>query len=278
MVRRQVDVTATADGRTPPDPPPAPWEGTAYARYAGHHRSADDWFLDTYHPTRGDVVIDLGCGSGEFTARLAALVPEGAVLGVEPDASMVATAARHQAPNLGFVRCLAEAVDDIVAPGAADLVVSRAMLHWLPPRRHPRLFTAIAGVLRPGGVLHLESGGAGNIPKVLTLLESLADRHHLPAPPPMPETGLVLEAVEASGLEVGVDGVRTVAQRRRFSREDLQGMLRWQATTVLTRHADPSTAEALRDEAVARVDELVRHDGSFDQTFVRLEILARRPG
>ena len=43
----------------------------------------DEWFLARHRPRPSDVVVDLGCGSGEFSARLATLVPEGRVIGVD---------------------------------------------------------------------------------------------------------------------------------------------------------------------------------------------------
>ena len=63
----------------------ARWSGSAYAETAGHHRSLDAWFLERHEPAPSDTVVDLGSGTGEFTARLAALVPDGRVIGIEPD-------------------------------------------------------------------------------------------------------------------------------------------------------------------------------------------------
>lgn len=258
--------------------PRARWSGSDYARHAGHYRAADDWFLDRHPPADTDVVVDLGCGSGEFTARLASLVPAGRVVGLDQDGSMLASARRHHAaPNLEFVEAPAETLDEVVGHGSADLVVSRAMLHWLPPSLYPRLFAAVLAVLRPGGWFHLESGGAGNVARLTRLLDDIAARHGLPPAPPFPDTGLVFEQVEAAGFEIPAEGVRTVAQRRPFTSEQIAELLRTQGTVVLTRHVQGGAADGLVQEAVAAAGQLRRHDGSFDQTFVRLEVLARKP-
>ena len=256
---------------------PARWEGAAYSRHSGHHRSVDDWFLARHRPADGEVVVDLGCGSGEFTAKVAALVPHGRVIGVDPSASMLEVARQHAAPHLTFVESAAEAVDEVVEAGSVDVVLSRAMLHWLPQDRHPRLFGAIRTVLRPGGVVHVEGGGPGNIPRILPLLRDVAQRHDLPGPPPFPDPGTELEVVEAAGFDLSDGGVGTVAQRRAFTREELVDFLRSQATLVLTRHAPPEVAGGIVAEVVDGIDRLRRHDGTYDQTFVRLEVLARRP-
>src|SRR4051812_44290681 len=94
------------------------WEGRPYAAASAHHRAQDEWFLDRHRPAPDDRVVDVGCGSGEFTALLAGLVPGGSVLGVEPDASMVEAARRHRAPNLSFVQARAQELDDIVDGGS----------------------------------------------------------------------------------------------------------------------------------------------------------------
>lgn len=90
------------------------WSGRAYAAESAHHRSYDDWFLDRLPPAPDDVVIDLGCGSGELTARLAEIVNGGRVIGVEPDGSMLEAAHRHAAPNLEFVQASAEEFDSSI--------------------------------------------------------------------------------------------------------------------------------------------------------------------
>jgi SAM-dependent methyltransferase len=258
--------------------PSAQWHGEAYARSSGHHRSADDWFLRRHTPDPNDVVVDLGCGSGEFTARLAAIVPEGRVIGIDADPSMLESASRHQAPNLSFVRADAEDLSRVVSPGSVDAVVSRAMLHWIPASAHARLYTAVFRTLRPGGVFHLEAGGPGNIAGLVALLDDLAVRHGLPALPPFPDPGRAFDLIEAAGFDVDEQSARTVAMRRHFTRQQLVGLVRTQAALVLTRHLDARQGQAIVNEAIAAVDRVRRADRSWDQTFVRLEIFVRRPG
>ncbi len=257
--------------------PPAHWRGADYARTSAHHRAADDWFLRRHAPRERDVVVDLGCGSGEFTAWLAALAPRGHVTGVDPDASMLEAARRHTAVNLSFVQAAAQDIDRVVQPESVDLIVSRAMLHWLPPEQHLGLYAAAVRVLRPGAVFHLEAGAPGNIAAIIALLEELAARYGVPPPPRFPDPGRALELLEAAGFEISDDSVHTVAMRRTFTREQLAGMLSSQAVLVLTRHTEPDRARAITDEALGAIDRLRRHDGSWDQTFVRLELLVRRP-
>ncbi|HEX2381627.1 MAG TPA: hypothetical protein VHI95_03250, partial [Acidimicrobiales bacterium] len=59
----------------------ASWNGGLYAANTEHHRRYDDDFLATLALRSVDRVLDVGCGSGDFTAKVAALVPEGHVVG-----------------------------------------------------------------------------------------------------------------------------------------------------------------------------------------------------
>jgi hypothetical protein len=151
------------------------------------------------------------------------------------------------------------------------------MLHWLPISRYPRCFQAVFRILRPGGWFHSESAGAGNVAAMVKLLDETASANGLPPTPPFPDAGTVFDMVEAAGFAIPEDGVRTVAQRRPFNREGLVGLLRTQAGLAITRHAPDDAAEELLNAVVAKVDQLRRSDGSYDQTFVRLEILTYRP-
>jgi ubiquinone/menaquinone biosynthesis C-methylase UbiE len=256
----------------------AGWHGAAYEAQAVHHRRLDEWFLDRHRPEAGDLVVDAGCGAGDFTRHLAGLVPAGRVVGVEPDESMLAAARTKQAANLEFRAGTLQELDAVCDPGSADLVVSRAVFHWLPLADYPRAYAAIHRVLRPGGVLRAESGGAGNVARVAEVLDDLAARHGLPpATVSFPDAGTALELLEHVGFDVPEGGVTTVAQRRPFDREALRGFLHTQAALAYVGGAEPGLRAAFLADVDAALDRLRRADGTHDQTFVRLDVLARRP-
>jgi trans-aconitate methyltransferase len=255
------------------------WSGDEYADAADHHRTYDDWFLDALAPAPTDVVVDAGCGSGEFTARLAALASQGSVIGVEPDPSMLARAEANAAPNLEFRAGRIQDLDEVCGTEVADLVVSRAVLHWIPLDDHDACFGAVRRVLKPGGWFHAEAGGAGNVAAVEALLDDIAGGLGLgTASVVFPDPGSVLERLEQVGFHVADGNVSTVAQRRSFDRATLDGFLRTQAALAYLAGADADTRDRFLAEIDERAEELRRHDGTFDQTFVRLHILARRPG
>lgn len=190
---------------------------------------------------------------------------------------LIQEAQRRSGENLRFVQAPAQRLDEVVDQASADLVVSRAMLHWLPLSQYQGVFEGILRLLRPGGWFHSESAGAGNLAVVDELLRDVAAEFELPPPPPFPHAGVVFEQVESAGFALPDEAVKTVAQRRTFSREQLVAFLRSQAAVAITRDAPADLTQVLRDALADGVDRLRRHDGTYDQTFVRLEILVRRP-
>lgn len=255
------------------------WHGETYAPHAAHHRALDAWFLDRHPPRPGDHVVDAGCGTGEFTARLADAVGHGRVTGVDPDRSMLEVAERQARAGLEFRRGRLQELDAVCGPGWADLVVSRATFHWIPLEEYPACYAAVWRTLAPGGWFHAESGGAGNVGRVAQLMDAVAaDRGLAPTTVTFPDPGTVLELLEQAGFVVGAGGAGTVAQRRAFDADALEGFVRTQAAVAYLPGADRAAHEAFVAEVVGRLDELRRHDGTYDQTFVRLDVLAQRPG
>ncbi len=126
-------------------------------------------------PTPGERILDLGCGTGHLTAKIA---ESGAtVLGVDSAPSMVEQA-RQNYPALRFE--LADA-RDLPYHEEFDAVVSNAVLHWVrPPEK------AIEGVwraLKPGTRFVAEFGGKGNIALVLDAIRSALDQVQPSTPP-----------------------------------------------------------------------------------------------
>jgi trans-aconitate 2-methyltransferase len=94
-------------------------------------------------------IVDLGCGTGEQTAGLAARFPAARVLGVDSSPEMLARAREHGAPSLRF-----EERNIFDLKGEFDLIYSNAALQWLPD--HAALLARLWASLRPGGVLAVQ--------------------------------------------------------------------------------------------------------------------------
>ncbi|MGI8663046.1 MAG: class I SAM-dependent methyltransferase [Acidimicrobiales bacterium] len=256
----------------------APWDGALYAANTAHHRRYDAEFIATLPLRPTDRVLDIGCGSGDFTATIAALVPDGEVVGLEPQPSLVAEAMARAATNQSFITAPAQQLTTLVARRSFDIAYSRAVLHWIPATDHAGIYAAAAGVLRPGGALRIECGGGDNVREIVAFLDELASPFGASGNPwAFGHAGAVLDIVGEVGLSVEGGWVRTVAQRRAFDRDSMLGWLRSQAIQAYEQRMAAGDRAAFQAEVEARVDELRRRDGTYDLTFVRLDLLAFVP-
>jgi len=94
-------------------------------------------------------VIDLGCGTGELTRRLADHLPETDVLGIDSSPEMLERAASQARPGLRFALC---SVAD--AAGEWDLVFSHAVIQWIDD--HASLIPRLLSLVSPGGQLAVQ--------------------------------------------------------------------------------------------------------------------------
>jgi SAM-dependent methyltransferase len=111
------------------------------------------YFLDLAAIEPGDVVLDLGSGSGTdaFLAALAA--GDGTVIGIDMTDEQLAKANRLAEDagidNVEFRKGLIE--DPEVDPGSVDCVISNGVVNLSPDK--PAVFAGAARALRPGGRL-----------------------------------------------------------------------------------------------------------------------------
>jgi hypothetical protein len=86
--------------------------------------------------------------------------------------------------------------------------------------------------------------------------------------------GAYLDLVLEACYSVGDKGfVRTVGQRRSFDRDEILGWMESQAVAAYEVGFDQAARDAFRAEVRLRIDELRRADGSYDITYVRLDVL-----
>jgi SAM-dependent methyltransferase len=122
--------------------------------------------LELLEPRAHERILDLGCGDGVLTRRLADLGCE--VIGVDASPGMIAAAL---ARGLDARVLDAHELDEFER---FDAVFTNAALHWMrdPDRVVARVFRA----LRPGGRFVGECGADGNVATLVVALETALAR------------------------------------------------------------------------------------------------------
>jgi len=123
-----------------------PWDPERYEQFKKERFAPFDDLLRLVRVRDGLRAIDLGCGTGELTRRLADALPGSDVTGIDSSAEMLERAAEFARPGLRFEQ---RAIEEL--RGAWDLIFSNAALQWVPD--HERIFPTLFGMVRPGGQL-----------------------------------------------------------------------------------------------------------------------------
>ncbi len=243
------------------------WDAATYDRISDMQLETGRDFL-AHVELRGDeVAIDAGCGTGRITELLIDRLPRGRVIGVDGSAAMIEQARERLGPEIELI------VSDLLEldpPEPVDLVFSTATFHWLAD--HDRLYAAVYGWLKPGGMLAAQLGGKGNVQEMIEPVIRIAAEQpfaeHLRGvedpwnfPPPeqtagqLERAGFVDVRIETEERTFEFDEPRTfqrtvglVVHLDRLPEELREPFL----DTVLAELRDPSTAHFVRTNLFAR--------------------------
>ncbi|MBP5974315.1 methyltransferase domain-containing protein [Brasilonema sp. CT11] len=118
--------------------------------------------VELLSPKPGECILDLGCGTGHLTHKIASLGVE--VIGIDSASTMIEQA-RKNYPQLDF-----DVVDAKILPYIEkfDSVFSNAVLHWI--KEAEEVVVGINKALKPGGRFVAEFGGKGNVNAIVSAL------------------------------------------------------------------------------------------------------------
>lgn len=134
-----------------------PWNPDQYHKFQAQRAAPFEDLLRMLSVRQNLRVIDLGCGTGELTARLADALPGSDVLGIDASAQMLAKAQPHTRPGLRF-----EQADIATIEGEWDLIFSHAAIQWVDD--HAALIPHLWRLVAPGGQIAIQQPANHNHP------------------------------------------------------------------------------------------------------------------
>jgi len=118
-------------------------------------------------PRPGDVIADVGCGTGSLAVLLSRVEPRAQVIGLDPDQEVLAVA-RDKADAAGVTVdwrvSMGDALLDSLGADSVDTVVSSLVLHQCPLPMKRAILSAMYEVLKPGGKVVIADFGLQRTP------------------------------------------------------------------------------------------------------------------
>src|SRR6185503_12745676 len=112
-----------------------------------HNQHYSDFLLRQLHPDC-QAALEIGCGKGEFSRRLAERSSHVLALDLSPEMIRIARANSADTPNIEFQ--IADVMTYDLPAAGFDCIASIATLHHLPL---PEILGKMKAALKPGGVL-----------------------------------------------------------------------------------------------------------------------------
>jgi trans-aconitate 2-methyltransferase len=223
-------------------------------------------------------ILDLGCGDGVLTAKLAQLVQGGRVVGIDSSRNMIAAAQVLADDRIAF-RCFD--INDLDYDAEFDLVFSNATLHWV--KDHRSLLNNVYRALRPGGACRFNFAADGNCSHFNGVVRELMRE---------PRYEQFFVTFEWPWFMPSLDEYESLFDGGPFCEHRVWGenadrrfpnapaMTAWMDQPSLVpflRCLDDPEKQSFRDATVERMLELTMQlDGTQFETFRRINVLAKR--
>ena len=174
------------------------WDAELYEARHGFVWRLGEGVVEFLNPRAGERILDLGCGTGQLTQKIAESGAD--VVGLDASPDMIGQA-RQNYPRLRFMLADAAALQ---FENEFDAVFSNAALHWmLDPSG---VVAGVARALKTGGRFVAEFGGNGNIRILVGAIEKVVAKYHGGQVPEkrtyFPAVGEYAALLEAHNLEV----------------------------------------------------------------------------
>jgi trans-aconitate methyltransferase len=243
------------------------WDPEIYARNARFVSDLGSPVVELLAPKRGERILDLGCGDGVLTKKLADLGCE--VVAVDSSVPQI-----EAARKLGL-NAHAMSAEDLPYKEEFDAVFSNAVLHWI--KRADLMIAGVYRSLRPSGRFVAECGGRGCVHKIRTALVQALDRRGFDGesrvPWYFPTPGDYATRLERAGFRV--DSIALIPRPTPLP-GDIIGYLETFALDFFQGFSDESRSGYLQEVRMVLEPQLRDASGTWVADYVRLRFAATK--
>lgn len=241
------------------------WNAADYQATGSFVPTLGEPLLDSLVPGLGMRILDVGCGDGALTLKIAQSGAE--VVGIDASESMVKAACTRG------LKAHCVSAYDMAFDGEFDAAFSNAALHWMT-EDPAKVLQNIARALKPGGRFVAEMGGEGNIHHIreaerVALQNRQLDLNVL-APKFFPSAEMYKTMLETAGFEVLQ--MPLFARKTRLP-DGVAGWLKVFSTGVLSALAEEDVPAFLQEVERLSRPYLTDEQGWFAD-YVRLRFVA----
>jgi SAM-dependent methyltransferase len=246
------------------------WRADCYSEHAHFVPALGQPVLELLKPAPGERILDLACGDGVLTEKIAA---SGAtVVGVDAAPDMV-----NAAKNRDLDVRVMDGVN-LCFDREFDAVFSNAALHWM--KSDPdAVIAGVRAALKPGGRFVAEMGGHGCIAAITVAIVAVMARHEVDLKPLIPWYFPTVDDYRSRLERQGfiVDYIELIPRPTPLP-TDMAGWLEVFAASFFAL-VPPEQRTAARDEVI----ELLRlvlcdEQGRWTGDYIRLRFAAHLPG
>lgn len=243
------------------------WDATDYGKNAAFVHGLAGGVVEWLEAKASESILDLGCGDGQLTERIAATGAR--VIGVDLSPEMIAAA---RSRGIDAREASAELLP--FPDGAFDAVFSNAVLHWV--RNQDAMMAEVRRVLSPGGRFVAEMAGHGNLAAMRVAFMAVLTRHGCGDPEEgvncYPTPKAYRQRLERHGFQI--ERIELIPRPTPLPETGMEGWLRTFRRGVLE-----SLPEDIRDTVVAETAALLApalraEDGKWTADYVRLRFAA----
>lgn len=172
------------------------WDARLYRDHTGFVSELGEPVVELLGPRAGERILDIGCGDGVLTERIAGFGCD--ITAVDASEDMVRAAGTR-----GIDARLMDATR-LEFESEFDAVFSNAALHWIQPME--AVIEGVYRALKPGGRFVAEFGGRGNVKTIRNALHAILERRGIAAsvvdPWHFPSPGEYRAMLDSQGFRV----------------------------------------------------------------------------